>query len=273
MIRFPNAKINLGLDITARRADGYHDIATVFYPIPLCDILEVVVGKHPETSLTVSGNRVDCPMEKNLVYKAYMAMSKLKALPPVDIYLHKVIPDGAGLGGGSSDASNMLVMLNDMFSLGMGLEDLAHVASSIGADCPFFIYDKPLMATGIGDVFTRCDVDLSGKYLLLVKPDVYVSTKDAYSRVVPKPSEIPIDGILQMPVAEWRKSLKNDFELSVFALFPELGVIKDKFYEYGAEYASMSGSGSSIFGIFENVNLAEQARKVMSIKNSWVLSL
>ena len=273
MIKFPNAKINLGLDIVERRPDGYHNIETVFYPIPLKDIVECVPGTHSTTILTTSGNPVDCPMEKNLVYKAYMLLQEKYSLPPVDIFLHKAIPAGAGLGGGSSDASFTLMALNEMFALGLSSDELCEIASKIGADCPFFIHNKPVMATGIGNIFSPVSVSLSGKHLLLVKPDVYVSTKEAYSMVSPRVPEIHIPEILKMPIGEWRKYLKNDFEESVFALRPMLAAIKSRLYDCGAVYASMSGSGSSIFGIFDNDKLAESCLKELNLPKSWLFSL
>jgi 4-diphosphocytidyl-2-C-methyl-D-erythritol kinase len=259
MISFPNAKINLGLNIVARRADGYHDIETVFYPVNITDVIEIVPSRSGETTLTCYGRKVDCPVEKNLVMKACRLMQQRYDVPPVDMYLYKHIPDGAGLGGGSSDASSVLVMLNAMFSLGLTDDVLVSMASTLGADCPFFIYNRPLMATGIGDVFSPVDVNLKGKYLLLVKPDVSVPTKEAYAHVTPHTPEVPIPDILRKPLSEWRDLLLNDFEPSVFEGYPELVKIKDAIYASDADYVSMSGSGSSIFGIFGSVIMAEKA--------------
>lgn len=260
MIRFPNAKINLGLNIVNRRPDGYHDIETVFYPIKLEDSLEIVPAKDGcATSLHCYGRHVDCPMEKNLVTKAYRLLQREFGIGEVEMHLLKHIPDGAGLGGGSSDASNALIILNQLFQLNLSPDQLAQRAASLGADCPFFIYNKPVIATGIGDVFSNVDIDLSGYRLLLVKPDVYVPTAQAYAKVTPHKSEKPIPEILKMPVTEWRHHLKNDFEQSVFAQHPVLASIKDTIYQAGAIYASMSGSGSSMFGIFSDANMAEQA--------------
>ncbi|MGN0214463.1 MAG: 4-(cytidine 5'-diphospho)-2-C-methyl-D-erythritol kinase [Muribaculaceae bacterium] len=260
MIRFPNAKINLGLNIVNRRPDGYHDIETVFYPIRLEDSLEIVPAKAGETtSLHCYGRHVDCPMEKNLVTKAYRLLQSEFGIGEVEMHLLKHIPDGAGLGGGSSDASSALILLNQMFDLGLSPDQLAQRASTLGADCAFFIYNTPVMATGIGNVFSDVEVNLNGYHLLLVKPDVYVPTAQAYSKVTPRKSEMPIPDILKMPVSEWRHHLKNDFEQSVFAQHPVLAGIKDTIYQAGALYASMSGSGSSMFGIFNDVNMAETA--------------
>lgn len=273
MITFPNAKINLGLNIVERRADGYHNLETVFYPIGLTDVLEIVPARGDESTLTTYGNPVDCPVEKNLVMKALRLMQRQYEVPEVDIYLYKHIPDGAGLGGGSSDAASTMLMLNEMFELGIGKEELARHAATLGADCPFFIYNKPMMATGIGDVLSPIDVDLSGLYLLLVKPDVSVPTKVAYSRVTPAPSKSFLEKDVSAPVSHWNGVVKNDFEPSVFAHYPELASIKDAIENGGAKYASMSGSGSSIFGIFDDVNLAEQLKKKFDNTTTYVIAL
>ena len=185
MITFPNAKINLGLDILRRREDGYHDIETVMVPVPWHDVLEIVPAKGEETTLTVTGRHVDCPPEKNLVMKAYRALEREVSLPPVDIYLRKIIPDGAGLGGGSADASFTLRALNELFALGYNDEQLARVASTLGADCPFFIYNRPMLCTGTGTDMEPIDVDLQGLDILIAKPDVSVPTAAAYSHTTP----------------------------------------------------------------------------------------
>lgn len=255
MIRFPNAKINLGLYVERRRDDGYHDISTVFYPIPLKDVVEVV--KSESTVLRTYGNPVDCPPEKNLVMKAYRLLEKEFGLPPVEICLYKHIPDGAGLGGGSSDASAVLKILNDLFALGLDDAELARRAVKLGADCPFFVYNRPVAARGIGDVFEAVDVDLSGMTAVVVKPDVYVSTAEAYRGVVPRIPEMDVVEIVRHPVGEWKGVLENDFEAHVFGLYPRLQEIKQSLYDSGAVYASMSGSGSAIYGLFGSDIMAE----------------
>ncbi|WP_407401341.1 4-(cytidine 5'-diphospho)-2-C-methyl-D-erythritol kinase [Sodaliphilus sp.] len=260
MITFPNAKINLGLNIVSRRPDGYHDLETVFYPVNVTDVLEIVPGTGDDATLTCYGHPVDCPTEKNLVMKAYRLMQRDYGVPPVDMHLYKSIPDGAGLGGGSSDAAHVMTMLNEMFSLGIDKAELARKAATLGADCAFFIYNTPMMATGIGDVLTPVDVDLKGRYLLLVKPDVSVPTREAYSRVTPEPSQVSPAQVVTWPVEQWDGVLKNDFEPSVFAAHPELWMMKATMLEAGAQYACMSGSGSSIVGIFDNATMAECAR-------------
>ena len=273
MICFPNAKVNLGLNIVGVRPNGYHDLETVFYPIGLCDVLEIVPSRSGATTLECYGRKVDCPMEKNLVYKAFELMRKEFDVPPVEMYLYKHIPDGAGLGGGSSDASSALKMIDTIFSLGLSDDDLAKRAATLGADCPFFIYNKPLKATGVGDVFAPVDLSLAGKTMVLVKPDVTVSTKLAYSKVVPKPSDCALESLLAKPMAEWNGTVKNDFEKSVFAEFPELAGIKAGLTEAGAEYSAMSGSGSAIFGIFDNAKMAENAVAKVGKYNHFVIAL
>ena len=257
MITFPNAKINLGLNIVERRRDGYHNIETIFYPVPLTDVLEIVPAA--ELSLTCYGNPVDCPVEKNLVMRAYRLLQSRVDLPPVAMHLYKHIPDGAGLGGGSSDASHVLVMLNRMFELQLTDDELAAMAASLGADCAFFIYNRPMMATGIGDQLSPIDVDLKGKSLLLVKPPVGVDTRTAYSRVVPHMPETRLQDTVALPVSAWDGLMVNDFEASVFSALPQLWIIKARLMDAGAQYAAMSGSGSTVFGIFDSDNLAEQA--------------
>ena len=227
MITFPNAKINLGLNIVERRSDGYHNIETVFYPIPLTDVLEIVPAREGEqASLTCYGNAVDCPPEKNLVMRAYRLLQQRYGLPAVAMYLYKHIPDGAGLGGGSSDAAHALLMLNNMFDLGLGQPELAAMAAKLGADCAFFIYNRPMMATGIGDVLSPIEISLRGKTILLVKPPVGVDTRTAYSRVTPHVPDVSLTEIINRPVIAWDGLLVNDFEASVFAALPQLWLIK-----------------------------------------------
>ena len=273
MITFPNAKINLGLNIVERRPDGYHNIETVFLPIPLTDVLEIVPAVDGETSLTCYGNKVDCPVEKNLVMKAYRLLQERHELPPVAMHLYKHIPDGAGLGGGSSDAAHALVLLNQMFDLNIPDAELAQMAASLGADCAFFIYNRPMMATGVGDVLSPVEVDLKGKTLLLVKPPVGMDTRTAYSRVVPAPSTMDLARLVAQPVETWDGLLVNDFEPSVFAALPQLWLIKARLMDAGAQYAGMSGSGSTVFGIFNSDKLAETAADTFADCATFVLQL
>ena len=273
MITFPNAKINLGLNIVERRPDGYHNIETVFYPIPLTDVLEIVPAHDGETTLRCYGNPVDCPVEKNLVMKACRLMQERYGIQPVEIHLYKHIPDGAGLGGGSSDAAHTLVMLNKMFELGISDADLAAMAATLGADCAFFVYNRPMMATGIGDVLSPLDVDLKGKTLLLVKPPVGVDTRTAYSRVAPAKPVADLAQTIAQPVESWDGLLVNDFEPSVFAALPQLWLIKAQLMDAGAQYAAMSGSGSTVFGIFNSDKLAETAADTFTDCATFVLHL
>lgn len=261
MIVFPNCKINLGLNIVNRRRDGYHDLETVFYPVTgLYDCLEVtreVDASANDYTLRQFGNSIDCETEKNLVVKAYRLLKKqFDNLHPIDIHLIKHIPSGAGLGGGSADAAFMLKLLNDLFELQLSTKQLEHLAAQLGADCAFFIQNKPTFATGIGDVFTPIDFSLRGYQIIIVKPNVFISTKEAFANIQPKqPTERIVD-ILKAPILEWQHHLTNDFEASIFPQHPEIEDIKQQLYEKGAEYASMSGSGSSVFGLFSpNINL------------------
>lgn len=251
MIVFPNAKINVGLNITGVRKDGYHDIESVFYPIPLKDVLEVVVAEDGQTEMQVGGLLLDGKVSDNSVMKAYNLLKEQFDLPPVKIYLEKVIPSGAGLGGGSSDASFAIKLFNEMFRLGMDIPQMEAVAAKIGADCPFFIQNKPAYVTGIGDELQPIEFSLEGVSFLLVKPDDFVSTKEAYSKVTPKKTVLPLSEMVMKPISEWKYNIVNDFETSVFASHPTVKMIKDLMYEKDALYASMSGSGSSVFGFFK----------------------
>jgi 4-diphosphocytidyl-2-C-methyl-D-erythritol kinase len=252
MILYPNAKINIGLNVVERREDGYHNIETVFYPIGLTDVMEVLPSETcSDYSFSSSGIEIGGDPEDNLIIKAYRLLQSEYNIPPIDISLFKQIPFGAGLGGGSSDAAFMLKGLKEMFDLKISTKKLEEYASALGADCPVFIKNKPVYATGIGNVFSPIKLSLKGYYLLLVKPDIYVSTPAAYSRVIPSPSVVPLVESLKLPINEWSKDVKNDFEKSVFELFPLVGEIKNKLYEMGALYASMSGSGSSVYGLFK----------------------
>lgn len=249
MICFPNAKINLGLNVVSKRPDGYHNIETIFYPIPVKDALEVVASDR--TSLAQTGIPVDAPPEKNLVMRALNALRARYEIPPLEIHLLKAIPFGAGLGGGSADAAFALRLVNDFCGLGIHTDELEAIASTIGADCPFFIRDTPVFATGTGNVFEPIDLSLEGYHLCLVKPDVAVSTPEAYAQVTPATPEVSLKEIARLPVSEWRGRMVNDFEKSVFPRHPAIERIKETLYDEGARYAAMSGSGSAVFGLFD----------------------
>lgn len=257
MVTFPNAKINIGLNIISRREDGYHNIESIMTPIPWCDILEIVPSNNDTTTLTITGREVNCPVEKNLVMKAYRAMEARYNLPAVEIYLHKIIPDGAGLGGGSADAAFTITLLNDLFNINATKEELAEIAATIGADCPFFIYNKTKLATGIGTEFTNLDLDLSGYKILVVKPQVSVPTAQAYAGVTPQEPQHSLPKLIEKDINTWQEAIKNDFEKSIFNIHPIVAQIKQQIIDLGAIYASMSGSGSAIYGIFENDKLSE----------------
>lgn len=251
MICFPHAKINLGLNIVSRREDGYHNLETVFYPIPLRDALEVVPARGGASSFSQTGIAVDGLPQDNLVMKAYSLFCKEAGTDyPVDIYLRKHIPFGAGLGGGSADASFMLRLMNDYSGRGFSDEELETMASRLGADCPFFIRSTPVYAEGTGNIFSPVAVSLKNYYLILIKPDIHISTREAFSQIRPRQPELSVKDIVQRPVAEWKGLLENDFEASVFPQYPEIKAIKQWMYDRGAVYASMSGSGSSVFGLF-----------------------
>ena len=255
MVTFPNAKINLGLDIVSKRPDGYHNLETVFYPIPLEDVLEITTVKEesaPDYTFTMHNAVFEGDNNDNLVVKAYKILAADHKLPKVSIALYKNIPTGAGLGGGSSDAAFTLKMLNEIAELGLSDERLEQYAAQIGADCAFFIKNTPAYATGIGNILTPTTCNISGYTLVLVKPEIHISTKEAYSLVHPAAPETPLTVISQKPVEEWKGLMKNDFEKSVFAAHPSMEGIKEQLYAMGAVYASMSGSGSSFFGIFKD---------------------
>lgn len=258
MITFPCAKINLGLNIVNKRPDGYHNLETVFYPIPLTDALEIkyMDEKFPSESpcdLKITGNDVDCNEEDNLVIKAYQLLAADFQLPRVHAHLVKRIPTQAGLGGGSSDAAYMIRLLDERFRLNIGIPEMERYAAKLGADCAFFITADPSYAEGIGDVLMPVDVPgagLGGYYLAVVKPSVAVSTRDAYAAIVPKTPAKCCRDIVRQPIETWKDELVNDFEAPIFAMHPELAAIKQSLYDAGAVYAAMSGSGSALFGIF-----------------------
>lgn len=254
MILYPNAKINIGLNVVEKRADGYHNLETVFYPINLLDALEITTDEHQADSvkLKVSGEAIAGRPSDNLVMKACNLMRSMfpEKIERLSVHLHKHIPTGAGLGGGSSDAAFTIKALNEKFSLGMSVDQMEQLSAQLGADCPFFIKNQPVFAEGIGDIFTDIDIVLKGKTLVLVKPDISVSTADAYSLVSPHKPQQSLKESLRLPVEEWKNHVVNDFESSVFKKFPEIAAIKDRLYDLGALYASMSGSGSAVYGIF-----------------------
>lgn len=253
MLVFPNAKINLGLNITEKRPDGYHNLETIFYPIPVEDALEVNVLNegNEKFRLHQAGLEIAGAAENNLVVKAYKLLDEKFDLPPVDIHLYKHIPSGAGLGGGSADAAFMLKLLNERFSLALSDGELEEYAAKLGADCAFFISNRPTYAEGIGNIFSPVSLSLIGYQIWLVKPDIFVSTRDAFAQIKPHRPAMFLKEIVKLPVEEWKGCMVNDFEESVFPQFPAIAEIKEEMYRQGAVYASMSGSGSSVYGLFK----------------------
>jgi 4-diphosphocytidyl-2-C-methyl-D-erythritol kinase len=249
VLAFPNAKINLGLNIISKRPDGYHNLETCFYPIPWNDGLEILTS--PTFKFTSSGLQIPGNSNSNLCVKAFDLLKNDFDLPPVHIHLHKVIPMGAGLGGGSADGAYTLRLLNDKFELKISSGQLEKYASILGSDCPFFIQNQPTFAEGTGNLFSKIQVNLKGLFIALIHPGIHVSTKDAFAGLTPKTPEISIREVLSMPIEKWKGLLVNDFETSIFKLYPSISEIKNQFYKEGAIYASMSGSGSCVFGIFE----------------------
>ena len=250
MIDFPFCKINLGLQVLRKRADGFHDIETCFYPVPWNDILEIVPANSNKFDIT--GLSIPGDLSNNIVLKAYNLLKKDFELEPCHIHLHKILPLGAGLGGGSSDGAHTLKLLGHIFELRLPGEKLKSYSARLGSDCPFFLDYSPQLAVGRGEILNPISINLSGLTLVIVKPPVSVSTTEAYSGIHPEDSGKSLASVLEEPLVIWKQILKNDFEKSIFAKYPIISEIKNKLYELGAIYASMSGSGSSVFGLFEN---------------------
>ena len=271
MIDFPCAKINLGLNITEKRADGYHNLETVFFPIPICDALEIKTmdERFPSNvacDLKVTGNNVYCNENDNLIVKAYNMIAADFEIPRVHAHLYKNIPSEAGLGGGSSDAAYMIRLLDQRFRINIGNAEMEKYAARLGADCPFFITAEPSYAEGIGEILSPVNItnnNLEGYSLVVVKPQIAVSTKEAFSNITPRKPLMCCREIVAQPIETWKDALCNDFEESVFGIYPQLNDIKNRIYTLGAAYAQMSGSGSSLFGIFKS-DVDEQ-----SIKNEF----
>jgi 4-diphosphocytidyl-2-C-methyl-D-erythritol kinase len=265
VISFPNCKINLGLNIIRKRADGYHDLETVFYPIPINDAIEIIAAEKSiakdEIRFSSSGLTIDGDTENNLCIKAYKLLKKdFPELPCIKMHLHKAIPMGAGLGGGSADAAFVLMLLNNKFSLNLSTYQLINYAQQLGSDCPFFIINKPCFATGRGEVLEEINPDLSKYKLVIVNPGIHINTSWAFAQIQPAASTRPIKEIVLRSVEQWKDELKNDFEESVLQHYPELKDLKNTLYQSGALYTSMSGSGSSFYGIFKIESMVETKR-------------
>jgi len=250
MICFPNAKINLGLNVTEKRSDGYHNIESVFLPVNLCDILEFVPSGDGKDYFNQSGIKLDIDPGTNLIIKAVRILREKHDIPGLNIHLHKAIPAGSGLGGGSSDAAFMLKMLNQEFNLGLSLDALKDLASQIGSDCPFFIENKPCYITGRGEKIEFIDYPFSKAYIQIAHPGIHVSTSEAYSDICPKMPVKNLRSVLKSPPKKWQEELKNDFEKPVFSKHPEIGNLRQEFISHRAFYTAMSGSGSAVYGLF-----------------------
>ena len=254
MICFPNAKINIGLRVTGKRPDGYHNIESILYPIGLTDMLEIseqekIYGKG--ISLVTTGIKIDSPPEENLVFRTTELLRKEYSIPPLDIHLHKLIPTGSGLGGGSSDTSFLLRILNENFNIGITEEKLHAIASDIGSDCPFFLNNSSAFISGRGEKIQRIFLDLSRFYLVVVYPDIYIDTGLAYSQITPSKPGLSLKKLIKYPVSQWKENIFNDFEKPVFLEFPHIKKIKEKLYRMGAIYSSLTGSGSAVYGLFD----------------------
>lgn len=250
MIRFSNCKINIGLYITGKRPDGYHNLETVFFPLPLYDVIELI--EDSRTDVSVMGQHIPGLPENNIIIKAWNLLKKdFPTLPPVHFYLLKNIPAGAGLGAGSANGAYALLALNQKFALGLTQQQLMHYALQLGSDCPFFILNKPSLAKGRGEVFTASAIDLSGYQIVIVNPGIHISTPWAFSQIVPATPALSPESAITRPVTEWKQLITNDFEAAVFEAYPEIKGIKNDLYKAGAIFALMSGSGSSVYGLFE----------------------
>ena len=255
MITFPSAKINIGLNITSKRSDGFHNIETIFYPIQIKDALEVIEAS--EMGFESSGIAIPGLASENLCLKAYDLLRKDFSLPSINIHLHKKIPIGAGLGGGSADAAFFIKLVNEKFNLGLSVAQMQNYCRLLGADCAFFIENKPVFAFEKGSVFESIDLDLSNYYLALVMPPVHVSTAEAYQGVQPKEADISLKELIKLPVEEWQGKINNNFEPHIFKNHPQIKKVKETLLEAGALFSLMSGSGASVYGIFKDpVNLS-----------------
>jgi len=251
MIDFPVCKINLGLSVRNKRLDGFHEVETAMFPVPLNDALEIIPAKNNAFSFDITGLNISGDRKANLVVKAFELLKKDFNIPKVSIHLHKVIPAGAGLGGGSSDAASALKIFNEIFGLKLTVNQMEQYAGQLGSDCPFFIQNKTALATGKGNQVQIIDIDLEGYYIIIVKPNLHINTTHAYSWITPAEKEHRLIEIIQQPLHQWKEVLRNDFEPAIFQRYPEIRSIKKELYELGAVYASLSGSGAAVYGLFE----------------------
>ena len=261
MVSFPPCKINLGLRIVAKRADGYHDLETCFYPVPWTDVLEVIHSSSHQ--FAYSGHVIPGDPASNLCEKAYELLRRDFAIGPINMHLHKVLPMGAGLGGGSADGAYMLRLLNDLFALRLTRERLISYAATLGSDCPFFIGDAPMIGKGRGEILSPINLSLAGSYAVLLKPDLHLSTALAFAGITPKAPETDIYTFVSSARDSWKDHLHNDFEDSLFPKFPILSSLKRQLYNAGAYYASLSGSGSTVYGLFNKKTIVEADHNVV----------
>ncbi len=263
MLFFTNCKINIGLNITEKRLDGFHNLETVFYPLKLQDAVEFIETDE-QTTVQTSGIKLDVSAEDNICHKVYRLMSKHYDIPQLKIHVHKAVPVGAGLGGGSANAAGLIKQINNEYNLGISIDKMEELAAEIGSDCPFFIRNKAVFAIGRGEIFEQLSLDLSKYYIYLIKPDIYVSTASAFAGIKPRQVEISVKELINNPLNEWKYFIFNDFETNIFKQYPVLAEIKQDLYKIGAIYASMSGSGSTIYGIFE-----EKPKEIPKYKNAF----
>ena len=252
MIIFPNCKINLGLSVLAKRPDGFHNVETIMYPVPLNDVLEIIPSTDGEFRFDVSGFDISGDRKSNLVVKAYELLHKDFNIGPVHIHLHKAIPLGAGLGGGSADAAYTIILLNQILNLNLTSDTMKDYSRQLGSDCAFFIENEPVLAYKKGDQFKKVNVDLSRYFLVIVKPNVHINTAEAYSWITPNSEAQSLQHVVESPISIWKNKLINEFEKPIFERYPEIKKIKDDLFKQGALYASLTGSGAAVFGIFEN---------------------
>jgi 4-diphosphocytidyl-2-C-methyl-D-erythritol kinase len=259
MLEFPNAKINIGLNIIRKRTDGFHDLESLFYPIGMCDALEFIPAStppgHSGFSFENTGIILTDPVEKNLCIKAYRLVKKKYPVPPLRIHLHKVIPPGSGLGGGSSNGAFMIRMLSGAFGFGITPPEMEEMAAELGSDCPFFIRNQPAFATGRGNNLMPVEPILSGYHVVVVHPGIHINTSEAYSKTIPEESGNRLFESLKLHIHEWKHTIRNDFEEHILGDYPEIGRLKEALYESGALFSSLSGSGSAVYGIFEKAVL------------------
>jgi len=260
VISYPNVKINLGLNVVRKRSDGFHDIESVFYPVPWRDILEIVPAKEGRGEVLFTSSGLDIPSDgnPNLCEQVYKLMHDEFGLPSIKMHLHKIVPIGAGLGGGSADAAFAATMLNELFVLKLTTDKLEQIVAEVGSDCPFFIRNKAAYVTGRGEVLEAFDLELSGCWIMLINPKLHIGTKDAYAGVKPAQGRESLQNSLQQEMSDWKGSVVNNFEKSVFPQHPIIAEIKKDLYAQGAKYASMTGSGSTVFGLFDQEPKWEQ---------------